>query len=98
MNQIDNIPDLSDEQKKKLKKLARRAAFKGAFISFKFLMLLFLANAVIVTLDQLYVHNTIFTFTGAVVNGLFLMRTLSVDLGNQRVKLAEEVKQILENK
>jgi 4-hydroxybenzoate polyprenyltransferase len=98
MNPIDKVPDITDEQKKKLKKLARKAGFKGALISTKFITLLFLANSVIVVLDQLYVHNLVFTFIGAFVNTLFLMRTLRVDLNNQRAKLAEEVKQILENK
>lgn len=98
MNPIDKIPDINDEQKKKLKKLARKAGFKGALAATKFLALLFLANSIVVVLDQLYVHNLAFTFIGAFLNALFLMRTLRVDLDKQRVKLAEEVKQILENK
>lgn len=97
MNEIDKIPSLNDEQKKKLKKLQRKYAIKGGLIGLKFVSLLFLANIVVLAIDFAYVHSPVFSFIGGAINALFLFRTLRLDLESQRASISEEIKKIVES-
>jgi len=98
MSTIDKIPDLTDEQKKKLKKLSLKYCLKSVWIATKFVTLLFLANLIIVLINQLYIRNSTFIFICVSINMLFLMHYLRTNLDNQRAKLAGEIKQILDDK
>ena len=86
MEENEKLPELTTEQKVKLKKLKRKSAFKGALINLKFVSLSLITSVCVYVLDLLYIHSNIFLFGGAILNGLFLGRLLRVDLNNQRAK------------
>lgn len=88
---------LTEEQVKKLKKLHRRFGLKIAFLTFKMVFTLFVANLVVGLIDFAYVHNQVFVFLGGFLNGFMLFRSFSISLAQERDKVKEELKNILDN-
>jgi hypothetical protein len=94
----NNIPSLSEEQKKKIKKLRLSAALRSAGIGIKFTGLILLADTLVVILNTFYVHNQIFAFIGGAISAIFAFRYFHLSLQKEYDRIREEVKKILEDK
>jgi hypothetical protein len=88
--------ELTEEQKKKFKKLQRTFALRMAGVGAKFGLTLFLANLVVCLIDVFYVHNQVFTFLGAMISAIFAFRSFRLSLTREHDRVREEVKKILE--
>jgi hypothetical protein len=95
MSKLYQVPELTEEQKLKLKKLGRKTAFNGALIGLKLVGLLFLFNTAVVAINLAFVNSSAFVFIGAALNAIVLFRVLRLDLDKQRGMIAEDIRKIL---
>lgn len=85
------------EQEKKLKELYRSFLVNAALLNFKFMLLLFLSNFVVLMLDAAFVHNKAFAFGGCAINFLLNFRSFRSSFQKEHDRIRAEAKKILEN-
>lgn len=89
--------EITEEQKKKFKKLQKSFAFRMAGVGAKFALTLFFANLVVCLIDVFYVHNQTFAFLGGMISAIFAFRSFRLSLTKEHDRVREEVKKILES-
>ena len=87
--------DLSEEQKTKVKALAKSSIKRQILSGMKICTLLLLANAAVIAVDILYVQNPLFPLIGGVMNAIFILPILHKDNKEERDRVNEELKKIL---
>lgn len=88
--------ELTEEQKKKIAKLQQKFMLATGLVGAKAGLLMFLANAIVVGVDVMYVHNQSFVIFMAIVNAFMVFRSMRSDMMECEEKAREELKKILE--
>jgi hypothetical protein len=97
MSKIDQIHGLTDEQKKKFKKLNRKYQLKGAISGIKIGLIFSFGTIFVGLMTNLYVHNNGFAFIGGILNGIMCFNIFKYETKKNHDSIAGEVKEILEN-
>ena len=93
----DLLNGLTEEQKKKVKKLRLSASLKGAGIGIKYAGLFLLTTVAIGFIAHQYVHDSKgFGFLAGAVNGFMLGSSLMRALKSERERIAKEVQSIFQ--
>lgn len=87
---------LTDEQKKKLRKLEWKILKRSALGTFKNFCLFAISSAIIIFINLFFVHSDSFVLIGSVISYFFIMRSWIRQLSEDRKKIVEELKKILE--
>lgn len=91
------LKELTEEQKKSLKKLQRSFALRMVFKGFKFAGLLFLSSLVISAVDVFYVHNKEFTILSTITTFILIFGSFHNSIVSEHDRIREEIKKILES-
>jgi hypothetical protein len=89
--------EITEEQKKKFKKLQIKFALRMALQGVKYGSLLFAATSIVCAIDVFYVQNQTFAFIGSMISTIFIFRSFRLSLAREHDRVREEVKKILEN-
>lgn len=87
---------LTEEQKKQLKKLQTKFAWKMTFETFKLCSFIFLASTVLSVINYMYIKSQGFLFLGSFVTGFLLFRTFRFASEQEYAKVKEEIRKIIQ--